>query len=67
MATQPDSYIKYNKDVVQNIFRQKEEFHLAQAHLPIEEKVRILVELQKMTLAIRPKQGENDNRIVRQI
>ena len=67
MATQPDSYIKYNKDVVQNIFRQKEEYHRAQARLPMEEKVRILVELQKMTLAIRPKQGEDDNRTVWQI
>ncbi len=64
MAANPDGYIQYNKEIVENIFRQKEEYHRAQARLPIEEKVKILVELQKMSLTIRPKQGEADNRIV---
>jgi hypothetical protein len=64
MAADPDSYIQYNRETVQNIFRRKEEYHLAQARLPIEEKVKILVELQKMSLMIRPKQGEADTRLV---
>ena len=67
MAANPDSYIQYNKDLVQNIFKKKEEFHRAQARLPIEEKVKILVELQKMSLLIRPKQGEADTRLVWQL
>jgi hypothetical protein len=52
------------KEIIQNIFRQKEEYHRAQARLPIEEKIKILVELQKMSLTIRPKQGEADKRII---
>jgi hypothetical protein len=67
MADNPDSYIQYNKELVHKIFRQKETFHHAQARLPIEEKVRILVELQKIALTIRPKHGENDTRVVWQI
>ena len=67
MIDNPDSYIQYNKEIVRNIFKQKKEYHLAQARLPIEEKVKILVELQKMSLMIRPKQGEADNRLVWQI
>jgi hypothetical protein len=67
MAADPDSYIQYNKEIVRNIFKQKEEYHLSQARLPIEEKVRILIELQKMSLMIRPKQSEADTRLVWQI
>lgn len=67
MAAKPDGYIQYNRELVQTIFRQKEEFHRAQARLPIEEKVKILVELQKMALTIRPKRGEDDKRMVWQI
>ena len=67
MAAKSDSYIQYNKDIVRNIFQQKEEYHLAQARLPIEEKMRILVELQKMALTFRPKnpareEGMNNNK-----
>lgn len=60
MVAKSDNYIQYNKDIVRNIFKQKEEYHLAQARLPIEEKMRILVELQKMALTIRPNQGKDD-------
>jgi hypothetical protein len=67
MAAEPDSHIHYNKEIIRNIFKQKEEYHLTQARLPIEEKVKILVELQKMALTIRPKKGENDKRMVWQI
>jgi hypothetical protein len=67
MAANPESFIQYNKNIVQDIFRKKEEYHVAQARLPIEEKVRILIELQKMALTIRPKQNETDKRLVWQI
>ena len=60
-------YIQYNKEIVQNIFCQKEEYHRSIARLPIEEKVKILIELQKMALTIRPRQNNNDNRMVWQI
>lgn len=67
MAADPEEFIQYNKNMVQEIFRKKEEYHLAQARLPIEEKVKILIELQKMSLTIRPKQNETDKRLVWQI
>lgn len=40
------------KDEIQKIFKAKEEFHRERARLPIEEKIRILVELQKMAIDI---------------
>jgi arginyl-tRNA synthetase len=58
------NYIQYNKALVQEIFKQKKEFHQEQAQLPIEEKIRILIELQKIALTIRPKRDENDTRAV---
>jgi hypothetical protein len=64
MAVDPERFIQYNKNIVQDIFRKKEEYHLAQARLPIEEKIKILIELQKMSLTIRPKQNESDKRLV---
>lgn len=67
MVADPEMPIQYNKNIVQDIFRKKEEYHLAQARLPIEEKVKILIELQKMSLTIRPKQNETDKRLVWQI
>jgi hypothetical protein len=67
MAANPERFIQYNKNIVQDIFNKKEEYHLAQARLPIEEKVKILVELQKISLTIRPKQNEADKRLVWQI
>jgi hypothetical protein len=67
MTADLESVIQYNKEIVQKIFKQKEEFHLRQARLPIEEKVKILVELQKMSLTLHPKQSETDNRFVWQI
>ena len=67
MVANPERYIQYNKNIVQDIFRKKEEYHLDQARLPIEEKIKILVELQKISLTIRPKQDETDKRLVWQI
>jgi hypothetical protein len=67
MSNDPERFIQYNQDLVQDIFRKKEEYHHAQARLPIEEKVKILIELQKISLTIRPKQNEADKRLVWQI
>ncbi|RPI75267.1 MAG: hypothetical protein EHM45_15345 [Desulfobacteraceae bacterium] len=53
-----------NEDIVGAIFRQKEEFHRRQARLPIEEKIRILIELQKIAITIRPGQQPNERRQV---
>ncbi len=39
-------------DEVQKLFRAKEQYHKDRAKLPIEEKIRILVELQKMAIDI---------------
>lgn len=67
MAADPHTYLDYNKQLVFDIFRKKEAYHRSQARLPIEEKVRILVELQKMALTVRPKQGSDDKRMVWQL
>jgi hypothetical protein len=67
MVADPESFIQYNKNIVKNIFRTKEEYHLDQARLPIEEKIKILIELQKISLTIRPKRNETDKRLVWQI
>jgi len=43
------------KSYAEKVFKAKKEFHIAQAKLPIEEKIKILVELQKMGKAANPK------------
>jgi hypothetical protein len=67
VAIDNNDFIQYHKDIVLDIFRKKHAYHCAQAKLPIEEKIKILIELQKMALTIRPKQNENDRRMVWQI
>jgi hypothetical protein len=52
------------EDAARAIFRQKEEFHRSQARLPIEEKIRILVELQKIAISVQPAKGQTDRRMV---
>ena len=64
MAPESNDFLQYNKELVRNIFRQKEEFHRVRAQLPIEEKIKILIELQEIALTIRPKKNEEDNRMV---
>lgn len=64
MANHPNDIIQYNKEVVSGIFESKKNFHLKQARLSIEEKIKILVELQKIALTIRPKRGREDLRTV---
>jgi hypothetical protein len=64
MENNTSDYIQYHHDLIKEIFRKKAEFHRRQAQLPIEEKIKILVELQKIALTIRPNQGEDDLRRV---
>jgi hypothetical protein len=40
------------KKFIENIFQGKRRFHQLQANLPIEEKIRILIKLQKISLDI---------------
>ncbi len=64
MIDKSEKVFKYNTDVVKTIFNNKERYHHKQACLPIEEKIRILTELQKIALTIKPVTGENDKRTV---
>ena len=62
--TDQGDYIKSNKEFFQRLFKQKETFHRSRARLPIEEKIKILIELQKLTLTMHPRKDENDLRMV---
>jgi len=59
--------IKYHNDFVDRVFEGKKEYHRKAAKLPIEEKVRILVELQKIAVAIKGKDTANEKRIIWQL
>ena len=59
--------IRYHSDIVDRVFEGKKEYHRNAAKLPIEEKVRILVELQKIAVAIKNKNTVKENRLVWQI
>ncbi|MCX6542981.1 MAG: hypothetical protein NTV05_01050 [Acidobacteria bacterium] len=50
MAHDPDNSVQ--NAVAQRLFAAKAEWHLAQARLPIKEKVRILLELQQQDLPL---------------
>jgi hypothetical protein len=67
MAHNPEDVFQYHADIVKRIFKNKEEFHRQQARLPIEEKIQILVELQKIALTLRPNRGPGDTRVVWQL
>lgn len=56
-----------NREILAEIFKKKQAFHRNQADLPIEEKIRILVELQKIELTLRPSLGPDDHRRVWQL
>ena len=51
-------------DEIQKIFKAKEQFHKDRARLPIEEKIKILVELQKLAIDIPTKSNENRFKMV---
>jgi hypothetical protein len=40
------------REEIHKIFKAKEQFHRERARLPIEEKIKILVELQKLAIAV---------------
>lgn len=67
MASKSDTIVLYNKKLVTKIFKQKKTLHRQQARLPIEKKIKLLVQLQKITLTIRPKRGKKDKRTVWQL
>jgi hypothetical protein len=52
------------EDSARTIFTKKEAFHRSQARLPVEEKIRILVELQKIALSAQPRKQQADKRMV---
>jgi len=64
MTEKSDDIFQYNKEIVKTIFEKKKEFHYQQAYLPIEEKIKILVKLQEISLTLRPQKGKDDRRIV---
>ncbi|MCI0449582.1 MAG: hypothetical protein L0Y79_07330 [Chlorobi bacterium] len=43
------------KEIAQKIFNEKKSYHKEKAKLPIEEKIKILVELQKIGIEANPK------------
>lgn len=49
---------------ISEIFLRKKVFHQDRSRLPIEEKVKILIELQKIAIAIHPQSGSNAKRTV---
>jgi len=49
---------KGNEDI-HKLFKAKEQFHRERARLPIEEKIKILVELQKMAIDIPTTSNKN--------
>jgi len=63
----PCKIFKYNEDLTKKIYSAKESRHREMAILPIEEKIRILVELQKIALTIRPVKDTEDHRMVWEI
>ena len=67
MARNSEEMYQYHADIVKRIFKNKEQFHRQQARLPIEEKIQILIELQKISLTLHPKRGPNDPRVVWQL
>lgn len=66
MENSDKNRLYYDSKLIQKIFKNKNTFHLKLARLPIEEKIKILVELQKIVLGIRSHE-ENDTRRVWEI
>lgn len=51
-------------DEIEKIFKAKEQFHKDRARLPIEEKIKILVELQKLAIDIPTTSNEHRFKMV---
>ncbi|MFZ1323400.1 MAG: hypothetical protein WAT71_17745 [Ignavibacteria bacterium] len=46
-------------EIIENIFKSKRDYHNDKSKLPIEKKIRILVELQKMAIKANPVKNGN--------
>jgi len=55
--------IMKNKKVIETIFKNKELYHKQMADLPFEEKIRIVVKLQKLANEIKSIKGEKKGRV----
>ncbi len=55
-------FIQYHKTVVEDLFRNKNKFHAQQALLPIEDKIKILISLQKVVITIIRQRNPDDPR-----
>ena len=67
MTSDSRKVIRYNRDIVQRIFENKKSFHQKQARMPIEKKIKILIELQKIVLETRQTVDPLDNKRVWQL
>ena len=67
MTNSSGNVIEYNCAVVQRIFDSKKSFHQKQAGMPIEKKIKILIELQKIVLKTRQTVDSLDNKRVWQL
>ena len=59
MTNNKDIY-QNNSGLVKKIFEKKESYHKKQIKLPVEEKIKLLVELQKIALTIQPNQDKKN-------
>ncbi len=64
MTNSSGNVIEYNRAIVQRIFDSKKSFHQKQARMPIEKKIKILIELQKIVLKTRQAVDSLDNKRV---
>ncbi len=67
MTSDSGKVIRYNRDIVQRIFENKKSFHRKRARMPIEKKIKILIELQKIVLETRQTVDPLDNKRVWQL
>lgn len=64
MPKNHDHVIQYHPALIRKIFGRKKSLHRRRAKLPIEQKIRMLLELQKIDLMVRPNKRKNDTRRV---
>jgi len=64
MTSDSRKVIRYNSDIVQRIFENKKSSHQKRARMPIEKKIKILIELQKIVLETRQTVDPLDNKRV---
>ncbi len=62
MSTHNPELFQFHKNVVEKIFQNKKDFHSYQAQLPIEEKIKNLISLQKIAITIIRQRNPDDPR-----